>query len=170
MKEGIITDSLTEQSNQIDDINKYGKKKTNKKIKNNNIFCIIILGITLFIFIFVFIFVVIWFLYLLRKKDELILDLRSLLRNKNNEIKIKNYLIESEKELKIYLDQKFMQLGDLITEDNNLSKEAQEKFDEMKKTLELKYDNIKNQINTKNEVSPTINIKNEQTKKTCIIF
>ena len=71
MKRDELSESLSHDSNKINGINKYGKKKKNKSSTCKSVlYYISIISLS-----FAFIFVVIWGYYLLSEKDKKILDL-----------------------------------------------------------------------------------------------
>ena len=87
----------------MDGVNKYGKKKLDKKngaIIKNKIYLIFLIILS-----FLFLFLVIWGFYLLRRKDQTIAKLKKVLKTKIFDIKnLENDLDNAGKELKILLD------------------------------------------------------------------
>ena len=124
MKKEELSESLSQDSNKVDGINKYGKKKKDKK----SLWKSVLFYISIITFSFVFFFVVIWGYYLLSEKNKKIVDLekencileskilylRDKLKDqclKNQELKedldsLTNDFAKKEKELKETLDEK----------------------------------------------------------------
>ncbi len=124
MKKEELSESLSQDSNKVDGINKYGKKKKDKKSLCKSV----LFYISIITFSFVFFFVVIWGYYLLSEKNKKIVDLekencileskilylRDKLKDqclKNQELKedldsLTNDFAKKEKELKETLDEK----------------------------------------------------------------
>lgn len=139
MKKEELSESLSQDSNKIDGINKYGKKKK----KQNSQCQSILYYMSIIILSFVFFFLVIWGFYLLNEKDKKIVELEkenSFLESKNINLrnKLKDQCLKNQ-ELK----------DDLAS----LSKDYEEKENELKKTLDknLQIETEKKFLNAQNE-------------------
>lgn len=168
MKNEELLESLSQDSNKIDGINKYGKKKKNK----NSLCKSVLFYISIIVFSFVFFFVVIWGYYLLNEKNKKIVDLEkenSILETKilylrtklkeqclkNQELKedldsLNNNFEKKEKELKEILDEKLR----IETEKNFLNNQNERLVDTIYKFLDLNenameaYKNITDKISS----------------------
>ena len=168
MKKEELSESLSQDSNKIDGISKYGKKKKNK----NSLCKSVLFYISIIVFSFVFFFVVIWGYYLLNEKNKKIVDLEkenSILETKilylrtklkeqclkNQELKedldsLNNNFEKKEKELKEILDEKLR----IETEKNFLNNQNERLVDTIYKFLDLNenameaYKNITDKISS----------------------
>ena len=151
MKKEELSESLSQDSNKIDGISKYGKKKKNK----NSLCKSVLFYISIIVFSFVFFFVVIWGYYLLNEKNKKIVDLEkenSILETKilylrtnlkeqclkNQELKedldsLNNNFEKKEKELKEILDEKLQ----IETEKNFLNNQNERLVDTIYKFLDM---------------------------------
>lgn len=139
MKKEELSESLSQDSNKIDGINKYGKKK-----KNQNSQCQSILYyMSIIILSFVFFFLVIWGFYLLNEKDKKIVELEK--ENSFLEAKILN--------LGSKLKEECLKNRELKDDLASLINDYEEKENELKKTLDksLQIETEKKFLNAQNE-------------------
>lgn len=185
-----LNESLSKDSNSLDGVNKYGKKKLDKKngaIIKNKIYLIILIILS-----FLFLFVVIWGFYLLRRKDQTIAKLKKVLKTKIFDIKnLENDLDNAGKELKILLDKNLQmeiekkkyknEINCLEMENEKLIKELEltrNKFDNITQNFKDGYNSIKKEIDSKckstiinnNDYSNNDNSINDDHSSHCTIF
>jgi len=138
MKKDELSESLSQDSNKIDGINKYGKKKKNKSSTCKGV----LYYISIISFSFAFIFVVIWGYYLLSEKDKKILNLEK--ENSILEMTILN--------LKSKLRDQCLKNQKLKDDFESLSSDFEAKEQELKEILQknLKIETEKNLISSVN--------------------
>lgn len=174
----------------MDGVNKYGKKKLDKKngaIIKNKIYLIFLIILS-----FLFLFVVIWGFYLLRRKNQTIVKLKDVLKAKIFDIKnLENDLDNAGKELKILLDKNLQmeiekkkyknEINCLEMENEKLIKELEltrNKFDNITQNFKDGYNSIKKEIDSKckptvinnNDYSNNDNSINDDHSTHCTIF
>ena len=189
-KEDDLNESLSKDSIGMDGVNKYGKKKLenyNKTKTKNKIYLILLIILS-----FLFLFVVIWGFYLLTRKEQTIIKLKDVIRNKLDDIKnLENDLDEAGKELKILLDKNLKmeiekneykkEINCLEMENEELIKElkiTRNKFDNITQNLKDGYNSIKEDIDTKckstvinnNDYSRNDNSSHDDHSVRCTIF
>ena len=134
-----LSESLSQDSNKIDGINKYGKKKK----KQNSQCQSILYFMSIIILSFVFFFLVIWGFYLLNEKDKKIVELEK----ENSFLEAKNLNLRSK------LKDQCLKNQELKDDLASLNNDFEEKENELKKVLDknLQIETEKKFLNVQNE-------------------